>query len=93
MQKVIAIDEQSFQEIINKLEKLEQGAATQKTEVSIGWLSNDQFCEALQISKRTAQNYRDNGLIDYTLISGKVYYKKSDIDAMLEKNYSGTFKR
>ncbi|NBI98142.1 helix-turn-helix domain-containing protein, partial [Parabacteroides goldsteinii] len=36
-------------------------------------------CLALGISKRCLQNYRDNGLIPYSSIGGKFFYREVDI--------------
>ena len=47
-------------------------------------------CLALGISKRCLQNYRDNGLIPYSNIGGKFFYREVDIQEILE---SGLTKR
>ena len=41
----------------------------------------------LQLSPRTLQHYRDNGTIAYCKIGGKILYRQSDIQAMLERHY------
>lgn len=51
------------------------------------WLDADQVTEALKISTRTLQNLRDTGLIPYSRINGKFYYKAADIEKLLESNY------
>jgi hypothetical protein len=52
------------------------------------WLDADQVTEALKISTRTLQNLRDTELIPFSKINGKFYYKASDIEKLLETNYS-----
>ena len=47
---------------------------------------------ALNISQRTLQTLRDNGTLPFSRISGKFYYKVSDLEALLESNYSGKLK-
>jgi hypothetical protein len=37
--------------------------------------------------------WRDRGLISYSIIGGKIYYKKADITEMLKKNYVRAFKK
>lgn len=39
-----------------------------------------------KISGRTAQMWRDKGLIEYSQVKRKIYYKLSDIKTFLEKN-------
>lgn len=50
------------------------------------WLDNQEFCVLLKISKRTAQNYRDKGIVAFSQIGSKVYYKLSDVHDLLESN-------
>ena len=50
------------------------------------WLDNQEFCVLLKISKRTAQNYRDKGIVAFSQIGSKVYYKLSDVHELLESN-------
>ena len=41
----------------------------------------------LMISKRTLQTYRDRGILPFSQISRKIYYKASDIDEYLDRHY------
>ncbi|MFC4676878.1 helix-turn-helix domain-containing protein [Dysgonomonas termitidis] len=41
-------------------------------------------CRALGISKRTLQTWRNNGRIPFSMLGGKVYFKESDIDELLQ---------
>ena len=51
------------------------------------WLHNGDVCRLLNISKRTLQDYRDRRIIPYTQFAGKILYKESDLEKMLEENY------
>ncbi len=42
------------------------------------------MCMALGISKRSLQNYREKGLVPYSNIGGKFFYKEADIQKILE---------
>lgn len=50
-------------------------------------LLGEEVCELLHISKRTLQQYRDDHLLPYIQIQGKILYKESDILVLLETNY------
>jgi len=52
------------------------------------FLTGKEVCERLYISPRTLQDYRDRRIIPYTQFAGKILYKQSDIQAMLEKHYN-----
>lgn len=50
-------------------------------------LHNGDVCRILNISKRTLQHYRDKGIVPYTQIAGKILYRLSDINRLLQENY------
>ena len=52
------------------------------------YLTGREVCERLFVSPRTLQDYRDKGIIPYTQIAGKILYRLSDINRILEDNYS-----
>ena len=56
-------------------------------------LTGKDVCEQLYISPRTLQDYRDRKVIPYTQFAGKILYKVSDLERILEKNYKGGGKR
>ena len=45
----------------------------------------------MNISKRTAQNWRDEGKIAFSQIGGKIYYRYGDIEALLKQHYNRAF--
>lgn len=51
------------------------------------YLTTEQVMTYLHISRRTLQNYRDNGIIPYTTIGGTLLYPESKIKEVLERNY------
>ena len=52
------------------------------------FLTGKEVCERLYISPRTLQDYRDKGIIPYTQFAGKILYKVSDLESLLEENYN-----
>ncbi len=51
------------------------------------YLSGEEVCRLLHISKRTLQQYRDDNILPFIQIGGKIIYKESDIMMVLERNY------
>ena len=51
------------------------------------YLSGEDVCKLLHISKRTLQQYRDDNILPYIQIGGKIIYKETDILTVLEQNY------
>jgi hypothetical protein len=59
---------------------------TLHTEPDNGWLDNQAVCQILNISKRSLQTFRDKGLIPYSQIGHKCFYKQEDVKDFLERN-------
>ncbi|MBF6652913.1 DNA-binding protein [Flavobacterium columnare] len=51
------------------------------------YLSGEDVCSLLHISKRTLQQYRDDNVLPFIQIGGKIIYKETDIMTALEQNY------
>ena len=51
------------------------------------FLTSKEVCERLYISPRTLQNYRDRRIIPYTQFAGKILYKVSDLERLLEDSH------
>jgi hypothetical protein len=51
-------------------------------------LNNQEFMKLMDISKRTAQQWRDSKIIGFSQIGNKIYYRLSDILVLLKDNYN-----
>ena len=51
------------------------------------WIDNQDVLQTLHISKRTLQTFRTNGILPYSKIKGKFYYKVADLEQLLQDNY------
>lgn len=51
------------------------------------YLTGEQVCKHLNISKRTLLEYREKGKVPYIAFFGKMLYKESDLLTILEENY------
>ncbi|WP_455633609.1 helix-turn-helix domain-containing protein [Parabacteroides sp.] len=56
------------------------------------YLTDKEIYEKLKISRRTLQEWRYNGKIRYIQIGGKIIFRESDIQALLEKNLRKAFR-
>ena len=73
-------------EILQRLDKIE----VQLTKLQMSndvFLDNQEFLQIMNISKRTAQIWRDSKVIPFSQVGAKIYYKVADIKTLLEKNY------
>jgi hypothetical protein len=51
-----------------------------------------ELCARLQLSRRTLQDYRNNGVIPYIQLGGKILYRESDIQKILMANYREAYR-
>lgn len=54
------------------------------------WIDGQDVMLSLHISKRTLQHLRDSGVLPFSRINGKFYYKIADIENLLVKNYTAS---
>lgn len=68
--------------------QLQEFNKTRLEKINEAWIDAQDVMQVLHISKRTLQTLRDNGTLPYSRINNKFYYKLSDIESLLESNYS-----
>ena len=54
------------------------------------YLTDREVAEVLKVSRRTLQEYRNDGVLPYILLGGKVLYRESDLQKVLESCYHPT---
>jgi len=74
---------ENIQERLNRI--LLMLETKQRTKPEQVFFDNQEFIQVMNISKRTAQAWRDTGMIAFSQIGSKIYYRLSDILQMLEK--------
>ena len=52
------------------------------------WIDGQMVMQALHISPRTLQTLRSNGILPYSRIGNKLYYRRQDIEKILADNYT-----
>ena len=55
-------------------------------------LDNKDFIKLMGISARTAQQWRDDGLIQFSQIGNKIFYRMSDVLMLLDSNLKSAVK-
>lgn len=53
---------------------------------AVCWLTVDEVCKALNITKRALQHYRSCGIIPFASIGNKVLFREEDVHRLLAKN-------
>lgn len=86
------INPETFQLLYEKVEDIKQLLEKEKKDYPLEdrWLDISDVCQLLHVSKRTLQAYRDNGILPFSQIAGKIYFKATDIQKHLERHYKKT---
>jgi 5-bromo-4-chloroindolyl phosphate hydrolysis protein len=87
--ELITITDQAFLQLKKSLEEINNYIRNDKKNHSLedSCLDIQDVCQILKISKRTLQSYRDSKILGYSQISGKIYFKASDVQTLLDKHY------
>ncbi len=52
------------------------------------WLDSQDVMMKLHISLRTLHKLRDSGTLAYSRINNKIYFRRQDLEAILNNNYT-----
>lgn len=77
---------QQMQQILEEMKTIKKDLMPQEPAKEI-WIGGIEVQSTLFISERTLYRHRKSGSLPYSRVRGKIYYKKSDIRDLLEKNY------
>ncbi|PJJ54930.1 helix-turn-helix domain-containing protein [Hymenobacter chitinivorans] len=64
----------------------------ERKKTAIEWLDSTEAAALLKISRRTLQTWRDEGLIGFSQVVGKIYYNREEIDRLLLKHHHKPFR-
>lgn len=51
------------------------------------YLTSEELCSILKISRRSLQDYRNNGILPFIQLPGKILFRESDIKKVLEERF------
>lgn len=67
----------------------------EKSRASFGnerFLTDKEVSAWLKVSRRTLQDYRNNGMVSYYQLGGKILYKESDIEKLVMGGYRNAYR-
>lgn len=89
--EIISMDIRTFDALMARVRAVEEKAGElcrrQEDKGMKRWLDNQDVCDVLGISKRTLQVYRDKGLLPFSRIRHKVFYRPEDVEELLQSSY------
>ena len=88
--EIMVLSKEEFASIHSKLDKILSELETLNkhglSQLKGKWLDGADVLELLHVSTRTLQNWRDNGLIKFSKIGAKIYYRADDVESFLMEN-------
>ena len=90
MENVITRESEFFTELVSKIQVMETAVERMKeSNLSCDekWMNSEAVMRKLGISKRSLQNYRDNGILPHSIVGGKFFYSIRDIEEVMANNY------
>jgi hypothetical protein len=78
----------NYEKAFSQLEDLTNVIKQSNLKIEDPFVPNKQFLKLMDISSRTAQIWRADGKIGYSKIADKIYYRRSDIEKLLNDNYT-----
>ena len=86
MEAICILPEQEYRNIQNSITRIESNQAQLITSSNKNYLYTDEeFCQIVKVSKKTAQLWRAKGIVGYVQIGSVLRYRKEHIDALCEK--------
>lgn len=86
MSKRIIVLPEELGVIEKRLIDIEKVLKKEQHQIEDPILDTDGIINLLKVSKRSLQNWRDEGLIEFSSIKGKFYYRMSAINKMLNSH-------
>ena len=85
--EIINVEKKTFEAMLSKFQafagRLEALCRRHGDRDMNEWMDNQDVCQLLNISPRTLQTLRDNGMLAYSQISHKTYYKPEDVKKIM----------
>lgn len=85
--RIEIISEEQYQELLGRLDALQKQLSTKQRNPDEVIYDNQDLMQILNMSKSTLQKLRDEGHIGFSQVKGKFYYRQSDINTLINKNY------
>lgn len=90
MGRIIVYPEE-IQLLLEKLDNIEKSLRKEHPHIEDPILDTEGIMKLLKISRRSLQTWRDTGLIEFSQVNGKFFYRASAINKMLEAHKSNRY--
>lgn len=80
---------QQLRKMATEINQIKLGLTQNSSSINLKqqWMTGLEVGHALNMSAKTLQRLRKSGALPYSKVNGKIYFKRADVDQMLEDNY------
>ena len=78
---------EQYERIQRKLDKIAGDFIYSRQLPEDMFIDNPKFMEVMGISQKTAQAWRDKGVVSYSQVGNKIYYRMADIKELLDEHH------
>ena len=84
----VAIEKAEYEQLLNSVKKTVADIRTIAEECTINseWIENGELSEMLGVSKRQLQGYRERGVLGFSTIGRKIYYRRAEVEKLIKIN-------
>ena len=89
----VILTQDQFDNLVKRIDEIYSTLSKTQGNQEDTFLDNQQFLQLMNVSKRTAQSWRDEGIISFSQVGSKVYYQMSDVQKLLESHKRKAFRK
>lgn len=84
----VAIEKSEYEQLLGSIKKTvtEIHAIAEECSINSEWVENGELAEILGLSKRQLQGYRERGVLGFSTIGRKIYYRRAEVEKLIKIN-------
>ena len=84
----IVLEETKLNQLFSELSEIRSAIKNLKEEALVNqWIQSESARKMLGVCRKTWQDYRNKNVIPFSQFGRKIYIKKADLEAFMQKNY------
>jgi hypothetical protein len=87
MTKIVIVDQSSFEKMALDVEEIKKSIAELKNGRHEGFLTVQDAARIYKICPRTQLIWRNKGILGFTQVGNKIYYRTSDFESLSENHH------
>jgi len=85
------IQQDQYDLLLSRIETMHKELSVKQKNPKEVIYDSQSLMKMLNISRSTLQKMRDDGYLGFSQVNGKFFYRQSDVNEMIDKNYKPAF--